>query len=65
MTKKGLIADVSATRPNVSASIDVPDHRCGKSVMPRVIFAAFFAGLRVIREIWLILLAQALRLGKK
>jgi hypothetical protein len=65
MTKKGLFARVSATTVIVSASICPPALRCGKSVMSRVIFAAFAGRLQVIREIWLILGAQDPRLAKK
>lgn len=65
MWKKVFIARVSATTRNVSASIRRASPPCGKSVMARVIFAAFFRRLRVIREIWLILGAEALTLGKK
>jgi hypothetical protein len=65
MTKKGLFAGVSATTLIVSASTSPPCPCCGKSVMARVIFAAFFGRLRVIREIWLILAPQAPTLGKK
>jgi hypothetical protein len=65
MWEKAFIGGVSATSRYVSASICRTSARCGKSVMARVIFAAFFGRLRVIREIWLILRAEALRLGKK
>jgi hypothetical protein len=65
MAKTGPISCVSATKADVSASILMPTSLCGNSVILRVIFAAFFAAVRVIRENWLIPKAATPTLAKK